>query len=183
MKRKTFNLDGNTISAGGVLFLKNLDGHREVLMQKEKYLSDFGGKVEYRDDDIYHTISRELLEEINYGILKVDDLEPEYLNLHQTIDLIKENTIKEIYVKRCKYLLIIVDIPDEIIFDYDLIGEKEELDDIHREVEWISVDEFFQRRKELNPRLWGNEIKDVLKPTVLDKNPFTARNHFLKVHK
>ena len=182
MKRKTFNQNGNIISAGGVLFLKDLDGHREVLIQKEKYLSDFGGKVETRDEDIYHTIGRELLEEINGGILKADD-EVEYLELNEVIDLLKENTIKEIYVPRCKYLLLIVELPDEYIFDYALIGEKEDLDNIPREVEWISIDDFFMRRKELNPRLWGNEIKNVLQPTVLDKNPFTAKNRFPKVHK
>lgn len=176
MTRKVFYQDDKPISAGGVLFLKNLDGHREVLIQKEKYISDFGGKVEHRDEDIYHTISRELLEELNYGILKMED-EPEYLDINDIKELIKENTIKEVYVKRCKYLLVIVDIPEEIIFDQELIGTKEDKDDIPRTVEWMSIDNFFQHRKELNPRLWGREIKDTINPTVLDKNPFTAKNH------
>ena len=182
MKRKTFNLDGQIISAGGVLFFKNLDGHKEVFIQKNKYISDFGGKVENRDEDIYHTISREFLEEINNGILNVEDT-AEYLSLNETKDLIKENKIKEIYIPRCKYFLIIAELPDEFIFDYELIGQTETYEDINRDVEWLSVDEFFQRRSELNPRLWGNEIKDVLCPTVLNKNPFTAKHRFQKEHK
>ena len=71
-RKKCFYYRSNTeqpIKAGGILFVNELD---EILVQKDnKYLSDFGGKVDYEDKSIFHTITREFLEEINFGITKV----------------------------------------------------------------------------------------------------------------
>ena len=77
MKRKCFYYEENTekpILAAGVLFIKEENGKKYVLMQKviekdkpDQY-SDFGGKIDLKDDIIIDTISRELGEELNWGL-------------------------------------------------------------------------------------------------------------------
>ena len=76
-ERKCFYYEENTekpILAAGVLFIKEENGKKYVLMQKvieknksDQY-SDFGGKIDLKDDIIVDTVSRELGEELNWGL-------------------------------------------------------------------------------------------------------------------
>ena len=96
------------------------------LMQKHedktyKY-SDFGGKTEYYDKDVYDTAMRELCEESNG-----------YLNLTREELLESE----KFYYKKSKYLLFIVDTDKEHTDDISSMGDKEIHDNKPRTTGWI----------------------------------------------
>ena len=116
-ERKCFYFDNDTekpILAAGVLFVKEEKGKKYVLMQKKKEkekqdeYSDFGGKIDLKDQTAVETIARELGEELNYGIYDSKKQEKIYLdNIKDLKNLIQENIIKTVYQERAKYFVII----------------------------------------------------------------------------
>jgi len=177
-ERKCFYFDNDTekpILAAGVLFVKEEKGKKYVLMQKKKEkqkqdeYSDFGGKIDLKDQTTVETIARELGEELNYGIY---DSKKIYLdNIKDLKNLIQENIIKSVYQERAKYFVIIAQLPENISLDFAIIGDSEKLDKINRTVEWISYDDFMKlyngSRKnpnQIHPRLWGRQILGFFSP-------------------
>ena len=74
-ERKVFYFENDKekpILAAGILFVKEEDGNKFVLMQKvikddkQEQYSDFGGKIDKEDKTLIGTIARELGEELNY---------------------------------------------------------------------------------------------------------------------
>ena len=109
MERKCFYYEENTekpILAAGVLFIKEENGKKYILMQKviekdkpDKY-EDFGGKIDLKDDIIVDTISRELGEELNWGLYEKVKKKNIYLDTTEKLkNLILENIVKLIYQK------------------------------------------------------------------------------------
>ena len=82
-KRKCFYYNNDIekpILAAGVLFVKEENGNKYVLIQKKQdEYSDFGGKIDEKDQTAVETIARELGEELNYGIY--DSTKPEKIYL------------------------------------------------------------------------------------------------------
>lgn len=84
IKYKYFSPDGAKLAAGGIFFYEEINGVKGIWLLKEKeefsnyedesdekiIYTDFGGKYDYNDGDIYATISREFREETynNYEI-------------------------------------------------------------------------------------------------------------------
>ena len=180
-ERKCFYFDNDTekpILAAGVLFVKEEKGKKYVLMQKKKEkekqdeYSDFGGKIDLKDQTAVETIARELGEELNYGIYYSKKQEKIYLdNIKDLKILIQENIIKTIYQERAKYFVIIARLPENISLDFVKIGDSEKLDKINRTVEWITYEDFMKlyngSRKtpnQIHPRLWGRQILGFFSP-------------------
>jgi 8-oxo-dGTP pyrophosphatase MutT (NUDIX family) len=174
-KRKCFYYDNDPekpILAAGVLFVKEEKGKKYVLMQKKKEkekqdeYSDFGGKIDLKDQTAVETIARELGEELNYGIYDSKKQDKIYLdNIKDLKNLIQENIIKTVYQERAKYFVIIARLPENISLDFEKIGDSEKLDKINRTVEWITYEDFMKlyngSRKtpnQIHPRLWGRQI-------------------------
>ena len=177
-ERKCFYYDNDSekpILAAGVLFVKEEKGKKYVLMQKKKEkekqneYSDFGGKIDLKDQTTVETIARELGEELNYGIY---DSKKIYLdNIKDLKNLIQENIIKTVYQERAKYFVIIARLPENISLDFVKIGDSEKLDKINRTVEWITYEDFMKlyngSRKtpnQIHPRLWGRQILGFFSP-------------------
>ena len=176
-KRKCFYYDNDSekpILAAGVLFVKEEKGKKYVLMQKKKKekqdeYSDFGGKIDLKDQTAVETIARELGEELNYGIY---DSKKIYLdNIKDLKNLIQENIIKTVYQERAKYFVIIARLPENISLDFVKIGDSEKLDKINRTVEWITYDQFLKlyngtkkTPNQIHPRLWGRQILGFFSP-------------------
>jgi 8-oxo-dGTP pyrophosphatase MutT (NUDIX family) len=180
-ERKCFYFDNDTekpILAAGVLFVKEEKGKKYVLMQKKKEkekqdeYSDFGGKIDLKDQTAVETIARELGEELNYGIYDSSKPEKIYLdNIKDLKGLIQENIIKTIYQERAKYFVIIARLPENIGLDFVRIGDSEKLDKINRTVEWITYEDFMKlyngskkNPNQIHPRLWGRQILGFFSP-------------------
>jgi 8-oxo-dGTP pyrophosphatase MutT (NUDIX family) len=174
-KRKCFYFDNDSekpILAAGVLFVKEEKGKKYVLMQKKKEkekqdeYSDFGGKIDLKDQTAVETIARELGEELNYGIYDSKKQDKIYLdNIKDLKNLIQENIIKTVYQERAKYFVIIAQLPENISLDFAKIGDSEKLDKINRTVEWITYENFLKlyngskkNPNQIHPRLWGRQI-------------------------
>lgn len=68
LKFRYIDEDGNKISAGGITFYEEKDGVKGIWLTKEEdndkiVYTDFGGKYDYNDGDIFATIAREFREE------------------------------------------------------------------------------------------------------------------------
>lgn len=180
-ERKCFYYDNDSekpILAAGVLFVKEEKGKKYVLMQKKKEkekqneYSDFGGKIDLKDQTTVETIARELGEELNYGIYDSKKQDKIYLdNIKDLKNLIQENIIKTVYQERAKYFVIIARLPENISLDFVKIGDSEKLDKINRTVEWITYEDFMKlyngSRKtpnQIHPRLWGRQILGFFSP-------------------
>jgi hypothetical protein len=172
-KRKCFYYDNNTekpILAAGILFVKEENGKKYVLMQikkeKQDEYSDFGGKIDLDDQSIVETIARELGEELNFGLYDSKKTERKnFDNINELKKIIEENIIKKVYQERAKYFVIIAKFPENISLDFMTIGISEKLDKINRTVEWITYDQFLKLyngtkkiTNQIHPRLWGNQI-------------------------
>ena len=180
-KRKCFYYDNDKekpILAAGVLFVKEENGKKYVLMQKKKEkekqdeYSDFGGKIDIKDETAVETIARELGEELNYGFYDSTKSEKIYLDTTKELKrLIQENIIKKIYQERAKYFIIIAKLPENISLDFERIGNSEKLDKINRTVEWIDYEQFLKlyngtkkTPNQIHPRLWGRQILGFFSP-------------------
>lgn len=175
MMRKCFYYEDDEkkpILAAGILFVNEENGKKFVLMQKviekdnlEKY-SDFGGKIDEKDDTVFDTIAREFGEELNFGLYEKDNKENLYLDTTEKLkDIILKNIIKLVYQKTAKYLIIIAKLPKNIMLDTEKIGDFEKLDKINRIVDWISYEDFIKNNpNQIHPRLWGNQILQFFTP-------------------
>ena len=170
--RKVFYYENDKnapVLAAGVLFVSKKKGIVNVLIQKEynnnnnqKFLySDFGGKTSFKDKSIEHTIARELNEEINDSIYNIKT--KIFLEIEDLVKLIKDNLIKKIYIGFAKYLLVIVNFDEKIYnIDHKKVGKYEKLDNIKRDVKWITSNNFvkYYISKKLHPRIFGYSIID-----------------------
>ena len=166
-ERKVFYYqEDKPVTAAGILFIK--EETKEVLVQRlpkeDGFIyTDFGGKIDMSDESVMDTISRELGEEINYGIyLKKDKI---YLDEKSLKEIIENNTKNQLYIPFAKYLLTFTQFDSKILaLNMKIIGEKEKLDDIQRTVQWISYDEFISAHfdHKLHPRLWNKSIIEYL---------------------
>jgi len=142
--------DRRTVSAVGALFYSPTHG---FLMQSvpdkngEIRLTDFGGKVDSKDETFINSLCREVAEETN------SVFPPEYDFLG--------NCLKYLYLNDSKYLLLICQAPPEFeSIDLSQFGTSEDGSSINRTVVWVSVEDFL-RAQNLHPRL-SSQVKDMV---------------------
>ena len=126
----------NAISAGGILFVKIVDGKTYLLLISYQdpnwpLLDDLGGRTEVTDTSIFETIDREVAEETN-DIIKVDS---------QNLECMR------VYIPKSKYLCLIVKVDPDAYLDTCVFGTFESTDKIHRTIEWHEL------TNELKPKL------------------------------
>ena len=150
MSRKPFNerphfiLNKRAITAGGILIIdyKNERCLLQYNSNKDRW-DDFGGKAEFEDDTIIHTMIRELYEESN----KLIGDETNKINL---------SNAEFFYIKQAKYILAVLD-SKSIKIDDDLTkyGSLEVHTNIERYVKWVDCSEIINNKNNLNinPRL------------------------------
>lgn len=136
----------NSITAGGCLFYKIVDGEIWLLLIKysspeHPLLDDFGGKADITDRSIMQTIMRELSEETN-GIITGEDIE------HLV------NVSPAFYNKQSKYYVKVVCVDNSFYPDTTVFGDFEGVDYISRTVGWYKFNEV---RDKLAHRLQLNE--------------------------
>lgn len=183
--RKVFYYENNRekpILAGGVIFIKEVDGKKYLLMQDvleqngTRKFSDFGGKIDVEDPTLIHTIAREFGEETNFGVyFKKNNNE---LTLNDIKKLIQKNIEKAFYQSVAKYFIIFVKFNPNIELDMEKIGDHEKLDKIERKVEWIPIQQYIDAHFNgtLHPRLWGKNILEYLGYKDPNKNKFAFKN-------
>jgi len=111
------------VYAVGFLLRNNSNYLMQIHKDKRFKYSDFGGKTEYYDKDVYDTAMRELCEESNG-----------YLNVTRE-ELIQS---EKFYCKKSKYLLFIVDTNRDYKKAIESMGDKEIHDNKPRTTGWIS---------------------------------------------
>ncbi len=143
-KRPHFILNKRAITAGGILIIdyKNDRCLLQYNSNKDRW-DDFGGKAEFEDDTIIHTMIRELYEESN----KLIGDETNKINL---------SNAEFFYIKQAKYILAVLD-SKSIKIDDDLTkyGSLEVHTNIERYVKWVDCSEIINNKNNLNinPRL------------------------------
>lgn len=139
--RAFFNFTNNRqVTAAGVL-IHDAENDRYLLqyMPKTGRFDDFGGKVEWEDDTVLHTILRELYEETN-GLM-CNKSNP-----------IKFRNAKFHYIKNSKYLLVVIDSRNiNIEKDLNHYLNNETCTNINRKLVWVYKNEM--DGIQLNPRL------------------------------
>jgi hypothetical protein len=151
--RPAFQTDsGETITACGVLFYSGMHGFLMQLVPNKKrdtILSDFGGKVDAKDNSPFQTLTREIQEETNGKLPHYD---------------VESSTIGVCYIPESKYILFICQAPQSFD-DMDLLsfGSSEEHSSIPRTVSWVSVSNFIKSKTPLHPRL---VISQIVRRTV-----------------
>lgn len=143
-KRPHFILNKRAITAGGILIIDFKNGR--CLLQynsnKDRW-DDFGGKVEFEDDTIIHTMTRELYEESN----KLIGGETNKINF---------SNADFFYIKEAKYILAVLNC-NSIKIDKDLTkyGSLEIHTNIERYVKWVDCSAIMNNENNLNinPRL------------------------------
>lgn len=167
-----FNGDqGKEVKAGGILFYRN---NKLLMIYSRNQIEDFGGKSDIDDKNIYDTVSREVEEESN-KIFKAEKIK----------NLIKGEPY--VYIPWSKYALFFV----ELTTDYDLseFGHYENYDKIKRDVIWVPMDEFFDRKKNfrLNCKDVAIKIRELnesykCKPIMANKTEIKFKNLNCKIH-
>lgn len=171
--RKVFYFDNDKdkpILAAGILFVREMDGKVQVLVQnveeepgKHRY-SDFGGKIDLDDKTLIQTVARELGEELNYGIYETRRGNNIYLDNTALKKIIQQNILKTFYQSVAKYFVIFAKFNDNLQLDMEKIGKTEKLDKINRTVSWIPAEDFIASHfnHTLHPRLWGKQILEFM---------------------
>jgi hypothetical protein len=123
-KRKVFNIEGNIVSAGGIIYYQN---NKLLMIRSRGKLEDFGGCVDTNDKNIWDTISREASEESNNIFKKA-----------KVYNLI--NNKKPVINKASKYALLFVRTKKKYVAED--FGSIELHDNIARTVEWVNIEKF-----------------------------------------
>lgn len=151
--RPTFYLNGNPaqpLRAGGVLFYRDSNVEREVLLIKNatgRY-EDLGGKTDAVDRTIYDTIARETWEETNKKIAA----HVVYKQARQGIP---------VYTRSSKYLMVIVRAnPYEARLTTEDFGPLEIHDNFPRTIHWVKLADL--PGLTLHPRLELAAIRQAL---------------------
>ncbi len=151
-----FNNDENQpIRAGGIIFYKidPFTKNIKLLMQyteridqrtniKRNVYEDIGGKTDEKDNNIYDTITREIVEETNNIITK---------------EIIKEHLDKKhhtFYLKHSKYFLILVEANKYIIDINPRAYGKNESNGKKRLFYWIDANKLKIKGTPFNERIW-----------------------------
>lgn len=141
-KRPHFLINNCPITAAGLLII-DYEKHKCLLQyipEKNKY-DDFGGKVDIKDNTIIDTIVREVYEESNKLIGSENN----------PIDFSK---IYFCYMKKCKYLLAVIE-SKYINIDKNLkiYGKIETHTNINRLFKWVNIFKILSWEKKVNRRL------------------------------
>lgn len=122
----TYKNAGNKIRAGGVLLYKKENDTTKLLMIKcNGMYEDFGGKTDKCDSYIEMTVAREAEEESN-GILKNEAIYEQIVFLEPA------------YSQKSKYVVYLVQTEED--YDVEDFGTMEHHEKIHRTVEWVPVE-------------------------------------------
>lgn len=124
--RKFFNINKKHIILAGGLLITDLKNKKLFLFfnKKRNVYEDFGGKIENKDKNINETINREVSEESNSLITKINKSKGFYS-----------------YIPDSKYLLHVVD-KSEVNIDKKIKVGK-----------WISIKDIYREKVQINRRL------------------------------
>jgi 8-oxo-dGTP pyrophosphatase MutT (NUDIX family) len=164
--KKTFTIDDQPVSSGGVILYRAIDERLELLLSytRNNY-EDLGGKADPEDHDIHQTVSRETEEETNRVILASSVLD-------------RLRLAKPVYTPRSKYLVYLLEAsPEESRLRSEQFGETELHDGFERTISWVPATHFLSpkcpknwrlRNAELNRRL--RQLQEDLKGKSNDSN-------------
>ena len=148
-KGKIFLFNDKEVLASGILLYTIKNKKKYFLLRRDKYnrWSDLGGKIENKDEVLYDTLTRELLEETNNKIYHI-------LNINNSYDTLKSWIIKSnykiIYNKSSKYLLFKIKINNNFNIN-NIINAENTI------VEWKIIDK--STKIKLNPRIFKYYFK------------------------
>jgi ADP-ribose pyrophosphatase YjhB (NUDIX family) len=125
----------NTISACGILFYKNTDNGKELLLMKYadpnwNKLDDFGGCIDASDSSVIEAIVRETREESNGKITR-----------EMVESVINDNNYTVFYNNYSKYYSIVVEVDSTFFPDTSVFGDFEESDQIYRTIGWYNYND------------------------------------------
>lgn len=125
----------NSISACGILFYRNTDNGKELLLMKYadpkwNKLDDFGGCIDASDSSVIEAIVRETSEESNGKITR-----------EMVESIISENKYKVFYNNYSKYYSIVVEVDNTFFPDTSVFGDFEESDKINRTIGWYNYND------------------------------------------
>lgn len=142
---KTFFIYGKPVKAAGIIpYYTDGNSTYFLLQNNGKWYEDFGGKVEKEDLDIRDTAIRELVEESNYVFPK------EYAY---------EKLERGIFNRGTKYMLYFLPVPQK--YPESVFGEKEQLLDLDRRVEWVKIDHLVNQKIAIHPRLTPQLFREI----------------------
>jgi hypothetical protein len=159
------------VKAGGVLFYRFNKNNMELLIiESNGIIEDFGGKTDFKDKDIYDTVSREVEEESNKIFTKHNIKKRLY------------TTKNYVYMKKSKYIIFLLKINklEKKLCSEDF-GDIEMHDNISRCVKWISINDFLSYdviKYKLNFRLKSKYLFNLIKNINEINKP--VKNLFLK---
>lgn len=141
-QRPHFIMNKKKITAGGLLIM-NFETEKCLLQYstKKNRFEDLGGKAEYTDDTIIHSIVREVYEESN-RLIGAEDNKISFKNA------------QFFYIHEAKYILVVIDSKDiNIETDMKKYGIIEEHTNFERYLNWIDIPNILENKVEVNPRI------------------------------
>ena len=152
-QRPHFIMNNLKVTAGGLLIM-DYDNDKCLLQytSKKSRFEDLGGKVEYDDDTIVHTIMRELYEETNKLMGSKNNK-------------ISFKNVQFFYIRQAKYILAVIPFQDvHIETDLKKYGMVEEHTNFDRYLVWVDIKNIMEKKVEVNPRImhyFNNTCEDV----------------------
>lgn len=155
VEKKTFMIDDQIVTSGGVLLYRFKKNTMELLMVESRGgIEDLGGRIDKSDRSIYTTVAREAFEETN-ELLDKDSIKKRIKNAPYA------------YMARSKYIVYIIPAnPDEVLLTTDDFGDTEICDNIKRKIKWIPISTFLMPeiiKHKLNWRLKNKALFDIVK--------------------
>lgn len=167
------NDETKPITAGGVLFYKNVDGKLMLLIIETKgKFEDIGGKIDPNDEDIYHAVAREVQEETNKQILANNIIE-------------RLQKAPYVYVPRSKYVIYLVEASvNEKKLKRNDFGDEESHTKASRTIGWISREELTKPATIQSKMNWRLKTKVLFeKLNDIEKNSKFKKKIFKSVFK
>ena len=152
-QRPHFIMNNLKVTAGGLLIM-DFENDKCLLQYttKKKRYEDLGGKVEYDDDTIVHTIMRELYEETNKLMGSKNNK-------------ISFKNVQFFYIRQAKYILAVIPSKDlHIETDLKKYGMIEKHTNFSRYLVWVDIKNIMEKTVEVNPRImhyFNNSCEDV----------------------
>jgi hypothetical protein len=147
------------IKASGIIFQRTQNEKVEFLVHitTGEKLWDIGGKVDKSDKTILETATREFIEETEMFFTK-------QISFEKTKKYVSENTLKQFYINKSKYLLFIVKAP-KFLRNTDFPFEYKNVDGVEKMLYWITANEFSNKIRDgqISPRLWQKIFFDYIK--------------------
>jgi len=168
VKRPTFYIGSttNSVRAAGILFFHiSINNEKSLLFinnQKKSVLEDLGGKTDALDKNLFDTAIRETIEESNGIFTRKFLIEKLGIERRKYKNTIKPKQLANklyCYSKHGKYCLFLIKLDDKI--NCDEFGLTETHTGNDRTLEWISFNDFVDKKFKIHPRLTSNMKNNI----------------------